>query len=73
MWTGYGKKIPVLIFKAESVVSKKPELRAVGGEICLDNIYYSFEKTLVQAFYLSEYWLFFMLNENLLLQYIHHV
>ena len=31
MWTGYGKKTPVLVFKSDAIVSKKSEFRAIGG------------------------------------------
>ena len=31
VWTGYGKKTPVLIFSAQNIVSRKPEIKAIGG------------------------------------------
>ena len=31
MWTGYGKKTPVLVFKPDAIVSKKPDFRTIGG------------------------------------------
>ena len=31
VWTGYGKKTPVLIFSAQNIVNRKPEIKAIGG------------------------------------------
>ena len=43
MWTGYGKKTPILLFRAESLVGKKVDAKSIGGKllaliliVCLD-------------------------------------
>ncbi len=33
MWTGYGKKMPVLLFRADSLVTKKVDAKSIGGEL----------------------------------------
>ena len=35
MWTGYGKKTPVLIFSAQAIIQRVPELKAIGGELVI--------------------------------------
>uniref|UniRef100_X1ZPC2 Tubulin--tyrosine ligase-like protein 5 n=1 Tax=Capitella teleta TaxID=283909 RepID=X1ZPC2_CAPTE len=32
VWTGYGKKTPVLVFKAGNIVNKSAEIKAIGGK-----------------------------------------
>lgn len=31
VWTGYGKKTPVILFKGEAVIKKRNDYKAVGG------------------------------------------
>ena len=32
VWTGYGKRTPVLIFRADALVNKTAEVRTIGGK-----------------------------------------
>ena len=40
VWTGYGRKVPVVVFKADAIVSKKPEFKAIGGEFLINTYVY---------------------------------
>ena len=35
VWTGYGKRIPVLLFKADVLLSKNQQAKAVGGNLII--------------------------------------
>lgn len=53
MWTGQGKKIPVIIFGASAITGKDPKSKEIGGIVCLYSFaVYKFHKKLNAEKYL---------------------
>ena len=39
-WTGYTKRVPVILFNAEAILQKRSDLKTVGGESAFVDINY---------------------------------
>lgn len=38
VWTGFGRKTPVIVFKVEGVMQKKPDLKTIGGTVASSSL-----------------------------------